>query len=73
MAEGWLLRVLKEQKEIAKAENCYRLILMTGSKLDSTLNFYRKAGYDDKEKDRVYTIFRLNRMSRLKKKANGSF
>ena len=31
-------------------ENCYRLILMTGSKLDSTLNFYRKAGYDDKEK-----------------------
>ena len=23
---------------------------MTGTKLDSTLNFYRKAGYDDKEK-----------------------
>ena len=36
--------------EIAKAENCYRLILMTGSKLESTLNFYRRAGYDDKEK-----------------------
>ena len=47
---GLATACLERAKEIAKAENCYRLILMTGSKLDSTLNFYRKAGYDDKEK-----------------------
>ena len=49
---GLATACLERAKEIAKAENCYRLILMTGSKLDSTLNFYRKAGYDDKEKTR---------------------
>ena len=47
---GLATACLERAKEIAKAENCYRLILMTSSKLDSTLNFYRKAGYDDKEK-----------------------
>lgn len=47
---GLATACLERAKEIAKTENCYRLILMTGSKLDSTLNFYRKAGYDDKEK-----------------------
>ncbi len=47
---GLATACLDKAKEIAKAENCYRLILMTGSKLESTLNFYRCAGYDDKEK-----------------------
>lgn len=47
---GLATACLDKAKEIAKAENCYRLILMTGSKLESTLNLYRRAGYDDKEK-----------------------
>ena len=47
---GLATACLDRAKEIAEAENCYRLILMTGSKLESTLNFYRRAGYDDKEK-----------------------
>ena len=47
---GLATACLERAKEIAKAENCYRLILMTGSKLDSTLNCYLKAGYDYKEK-----------------------
>ena len=47
---GLATACLDKAKEIAKTENCYRLILMTGSKLESTLNFYRRAGYDDKEK-----------------------
>lgn len=47
---GLATACLDKAKEIAQAENCYRLILMTGSKLESTLNFYRRAGYDDKEK-----------------------
>lgn len=47
---GLATACLDRAKEIAQSENCYRLILMTGSKLESTLNFYRRAGYDDKEK-----------------------
>ncbi len=47
---GFATACLERAKEIAQSENCYRLILMTGSKLESTLNFYRRAGYDDKEK-----------------------
>lgn len=47
---GLATACLDKAKEIAKGENCYRLILMTGSKFESTLNFYRRAGYDDKEK-----------------------
>lgn len=37
-------------KEIAKRENCYKLMLMTGSKLESTLNFYKRAGYNSSDK-----------------------
>ena len=36
--------------EIAKANNCYKIMLMTGSKKESTLNFYRKAGYNSDDK-----------------------
>lgn len=43
---GLATACLEYAKEIAKRENCYRLILMTGSKLPSTLNFYERAGYD---------------------------
>lgn len=37
-------------RDIALKENCYKLMLLTGSKLDSTLNFYERAGYDRHEK-----------------------
>lgn len=37
-------------KEIAIKNNCYKLMLMTGSKKETTLNFYRKAGYTDTTK-----------------------
>jgi GNAT superfamily N-acetyltransferase len=33
-------------KEIALRENCYKLMLMTGSQEESTLRFYERAGYD---------------------------
>lgn len=47
---GLATACLEYAKEIAKRENCYRLILMTGSKLPGTLNFYERAGYDRTEK-----------------------
>lgn len=37
-------------REIAEANHCYKLMLLTGSKLDSTLRFYRNAGYNSEDK-----------------------
>ena len=37
---------LNYAKKIAEKENCYKIMLLTGSKEDTTLNFYRKAGYN---------------------------
>lgn len=37
-------------KSIALSENCYKLMLMTGSKKESTLRFYERAGYNRTDK-----------------------
>ncbi|MBQ8585006.1 MAG: GNAT family N-acetyltransferase [Butyricicoccus sp.] len=47
---GLATACLHYARDIAMRENCYKLMLLTGSKLDSTLNFYERAGYDRKEK-----------------------
>ena len=36
--------------ELAEKQRCYKLMLMTGSKQESTLRFYREAGYRDDQK-----------------------
>jgi hypothetical protein len=41
---------LNYAKELALSENCYNLMLLTGSKKESTLNFYEKAGYNRNDK-----------------------
>ncbi len=48
--KGYAGACLDYAKEIAKKENCYKMMLLTGAKSDSTLGFYKKAGYncDDK-------------------------
>jgi len=48
--KGYASAILNYAKEIALNENCYKIMLMTGSKNDSTLNFYRKAGYNAEDK-----------------------
>ena len=48
--KGYATSCLNYAKEIAIKNNCYKIMLMTGSKKESTLNFYRKAGYTDKTK-----------------------
>ena len=48
--KGYATSCLNYAKEIAIKNNCYKLMLMTGSKKEATLNFYRKAGYTDKTK-----------------------
>ena len=47
---GLATACLDYAKDIAVRENCYRLVLMTGSKLESTLRFYERAGYNRTDK-----------------------
>lgn len=37
-------------KKIAEENHCYKIMLLTGSKEESTLNFYRNAGYNSSDK-----------------------
>lgn len=47
---GLATACLDYAKEIAKKENCYKMMLLTGSKEESTLKFYEQAGYNRKDK-----------------------
>lgn len=47
---GLATQCLNYAKEIAIKENCYKMMLLTGSKEKSTLDFYRKAGYNSDDK-----------------------
>lgn len=47
---GLATQCLNFAKDIAIKNNCYKLMLLTGSKEESTLNFYRKAGYNSNDK-----------------------
>lgn len=48
--QGLATSCLNYAKKIAVEKNCYKLMLLTGSKRESTLNFYRKAGYNSEDK-----------------------
>ena len=48
--KGYASECLNYAKAIAKKENCYKMMLMTGSKSDATLDFYRKCGYNSADK-----------------------
>ena len=37
-------------KKIAEKENCYKMMLLTGSKKPETMHFYEKAGYNSSDK-----------------------
>lgn len=47
---GFATACLNAAREIAVSENCYKMMLMTGSKLESTLAFYEHSGYNQKDK-----------------------
>lgn len=48
--KGYATKCLGRAKEIALSENCYKMMLLTGSKKGSTLQFYRNAGYNSEDK-----------------------
>ncbi len=47
---GLATACLNFAREIARRENCYKIMLMTGSKKESTLRFYERAGYNRNDK-----------------------
>lgn len=48
--KGYATKLLHFAHTIAKQENCYKIMLMTGSKEESTLRFYKRAGYNSTDK-----------------------
>ena len=48
--KGYATECLEYAKEIAQKENAYKMMLLTGSKRESTLNFYRNAGDNNTDK-----------------------
>lgn len=48
--KGYATECLSFAKELAVKENCYKMMLLTGSKKQATLNFYEKAGYNSTDK-----------------------
>lgn len=48
--KGYASACLDFAKSIAQNENCYKMMLLTGSKSESTLNFYKRAGYNSDDK-----------------------
>lgn len=48
--KGYATACLDFAKRIAEENNCYKMMLLTGSKKESTLNFYKNAGYNSSDK-----------------------
>ena len=47
---GYAGECLAYAKKIAERENCYKMMLLTGSKKPETLRFYENAGYNSSDK-----------------------
>lgn len=52
--KGYAGECLDYAKKIAIDNNCYKMMLLTGSKRASTWNFYEKAGYNRNDKTAFY-------------------
>ena len=48
--KGYATECLNYAKNIAIDNNCYKMMLLTGSKEEKTLKFYENAGYNSNDK-----------------------
>ena len=48
--KGYATSCLNYAKEIALSNKCYKMMLLSGSKRQSTLDFYKNAGYNSNDK-----------------------
>ena len=44
--KGYATECLNYAKKVAEKHNCYKIMLLTGSKKESTIHFYSNAGYN---------------------------
>lgn len=47
---GYASACLEYARKIAEENDCYKMMLLTGSKSEKTLDFYRNAGYNSSDK-----------------------
>ena len=47
---GYATACLDHARALAVKADCYKMMLLTGSKSESTLNFYQRAGYNSTDK-----------------------
>jgi len=47
---GFASALMDRASQIAQESNCYKIMLMTGSKKDSTLRFYERCGFNTNDK-----------------------
>lgn len=47
---GYATECLNYAKKIARKANCYKMMLLTGSKEETTFKFYNRAGYNSTDK-----------------------
>lgn len=47
---GYAQALMNKAAEIARNANCYKIMLLTGAKIESTLRFYEKCGFNHKDK-----------------------
>ena len=48
--KGYATQLLHHAAALARKENCYKIMLLTGSKKESTLQFYEQAGFNKNDK-----------------------
>lgn len=48
--KGYATECLNYARKIAEENNCYKMMLLTGSKEQKTLDFYKRAGYNSTDK-----------------------
>ena len=48
--KGYATACLNYAKDLAEKAYCYKMMLLTGSKSESTLNFYKRAGFNCTDK-----------------------
>ncbi len=48
--QGYATMCLNYAKKISQNEQCYKIMLLTGSKKEGTLHFYEQAGYNKNDK-----------------------
>ena len=48
--KGYASRIMQEASRTAETAGCYKIMLLTGSKKESTLKFYENCGFNSKDK-----------------------